>query len=136
MHDVYLQQFMEYKQVSVKRTFKNERNLIIYKFELCTRKWVCTRTSYYVQRKMDVHRRVGTYTVRVAHWFESSFTGNNAPFNINGIQFECTDETETNDRSFICEKVFSKRVSVLCTDKSFVFFMKSIWYVQGKDVCT
>ena len=25
-----------------------------------------------------------------------------------------------NDRSFICEKVFSKRVSVLCTDESFV----------------
>ena len=70
---------------------------------------------------MDVHRRVGTYTVREAHWFESNFIGNNAPFNINGIQFECTDETETNDWGFICEKVFSKRVSVLCTDKSFVW---------------
>ena len=95
--------------------------MIIYKFDLCTRKWVCTRTSIYVQTKMDVHRRVGTYTIRVAHWFKSSFTGNDAAFNINGIQFECTDETETNDRSFICEKVFSKRVSVLCTDKSFVW---------------
>ena len=27
----------------------------------------------------------GTYTVMEAHWFESSFTGNNAPFNTNGF---------------------------------------------------
>ena len=67
MHDGYLQQFMKYKQVSVNERLKNERNLIICKFERCTRKRVCTRTSIYVQIKMDVHRRVGTYTVREAH---------------------------------------------------------------------
>ena len=55
------------------------------------------------REKMDVHRGVGTYTIRVAHWFESSFTGNNAPFNTNGIQCKM----KTNGRS----------LSVLCTGK-------------------
>ena len=72
---------------------------------------------------MDVHRGVGTYTIRVAHWFESSFTGNNAPFNTNGFSVY-TDETDTSDRSLSVLKYFSKKVSVLCTDKNFC--MKSI----------
>src|ERR1043165_1223857 len=58
---------------------------------------------------------VGTYTVMVAHWFKSSFTGNNAPFNTNGIQLY-TDETETNDRSLSVFK-YSQKVSVVYTGK-------------------
>ena len=100
--------------------------MIIYKFDLCTRKWVCTRTSIYVQIKMDVHRRVGTYTVREAHWFESIFTGNNVSFNTNGIQCICTDKTKTKDRSLSVKKYFQK-VSVLCTDKSFVFWKETVY---------
>ena len=109
----------------------NERNLIIYKFDLCTRKWVCTRTSIYVQIKMDVHRRVGTYTVREAHWFESIFTGNNVSFNTNGIQCICTDKSKTKDRILICKRVFSKSICVMYRWK---VYLNYLCYVQMK-VC-
>ena len=79
---------------------------------------------------MDVHRRVGTYTVRVAHWFKSSFTGNNAPFNTNGIQ--CIYKRNENKRSkFVLIWVFTK-VSVLCTSKNW-YVHKTIGYVHGNN---
>ena len=64
---------------------------------------------------MDVHRRVGTYTVREAHWFKSSFTGNNAPFNTNGIQ--CIYKWNENKRTkFVYTWVFTE-IFVLYTSK-------------------
>ena len=34
---------------------------------------------------LDIYKGDETYTLREAHWFKSSFTGNNAPLNTNGI---------------------------------------------------
>src|ERR1051325_1030212 len=99
MHDVYLQEFMKYKQVSVERTFKTSVIWLFTSLNYVQGSEYVHERAIYVQTKMDVHRRVGTYTIREAHWFKSSFTGNNAPLNTNGIQCICTDETETTDQS-------------------------------------
>src|ERR1051325_4481996 len=85
MHDVYLQEFMKYKQVSVERTFKTSVTWLFTSLNCVQGSEYVHERVIYVQTKMDVHRRVGTYTIREAHWFKSSFTGNNAPFNTNGI---------------------------------------------------
>src|ERR1051325_4802549 len=79
---------------------------------------------------MDVQRRVRTYTVREAHWFESIFTGNNVSFNTNGIQCICTDRTKTKDRILSVKEYFQK-VSVLRTDKRYLK-KKYLCYVQIK----
>src|ERR1044072_1570560 len=69
---------------------------------MCTRKRICTRTSIYVQRGMDVHRRVGTYTMMVAHWLKSSFTGNNAPFDTNGVQLYIQTKWKRTIEVYMC----------------------------------
>src|ERR1051325_9183527 len=84
--------------------------------------------SIYLQGDVYVHRRVGTYTVREAHWFKSSFTGNNAPFNTNGIQ--CIYKRNENKQTkFVCTLNIYKKTSVLCTRK-INMYMKEFEYVQ------
>ena len=74
-------------------TETNDRSLSVFKYSqkvsivytgkiLYEKNLICTRKNMYVHKECWF----GTYTVREAHWFKSSFTGNNAPFNTNGIQ--------------------------------------------------
>src|ERR1044072_2857441 len=67
------------------------------------------------KENVDVHRRVGTYTIRGAHWFKSSFTGNNAPFNTNGIQYTQMKRKRTIE-VYLCLSIH-KKVSVVYTGK-------------------
>ena len=81
---------------------------------------------------MDVHRRVGTYTVRVAHWFKSSFTRNNAPFNTNGIQ--CIHKQSENKRSkFVCTLqrcLYYVQVKIVVYMKDFDMYKEKIMYIK------
>ena len=85
---VHKECWFEYTQVKWKQTIEVCLYLSIKEVSvLCTDK-ICMYLErvWYVQRNiMYTKECYGTYTVREAHWFESNFTGNNAPFNTNGI---------------------------------------------------
>ena len=102
-----------------KQTNENKRKKFVYVWILTKMFWICTRKIEYV------HKRIGTYTVREAHWFKSSFTGNNAPFNTNGIQYTQMKRKRMIE-VYLC---LSKKVSVLCTDKN-CMCLERVWYVQ------
>src|ERR1044072_9930602 len=97
---------------------------------LCTGRCGCTQEGYYVQRNNYVHKRIGTYTVKEAHWFKSSFTGNNAPFNTNGMQCIYRRNGKRMIEVYLC---LSKKVSVLCTDKSCI--LHENYLICTKKIC-
>ena len=125
---IYRSLWRKYKQVSVKRTFKTSATWLFTSLNCVQGNEYVHERAIYVQRKMDVHRGVGTYTVRVGHWFESSFTGNNAPFNTNGIHLYIQTKQKRTTEVYLC---LSKKYLYCVQIK---ICMERIWYVQGKDM--
>ena len=130
---IYKSLWSKYKQVSVKRTFKTSATWLFTSLNCVQGSEYVHERAIYVQTKMDVHRRVGTYTIREAHWFESSFTENNAPFNTNGTWLYIQMKRKRESEVYLWKSIFKKKY--LCYVQIKVC-MKRIWYVQGKYVCT
>ena len=115
---VHKECWFEYTQVKWKQTIEVYLYLSIKEVSvLCIDKicmylekdLICTR-KYYVHKIMlwDLHRKE-------AHWLESSFTGNNAPFNTNGISvYKQTNENKR--KKFVYVWILTKMFWI-CTMK-------------------